>query len=160
MQPARPVVNLPPTRVLDGKAAFAYVNDVAVAVIDVPAWTDAEVVRYLEEITTLGQRVPSRASISEFRGAMFGPRERRVVVDWLAKEGLGEQTRACLLTSSTLVRGAVTAYAWMTGTEGNAFDPKDRERACAWVTVGTRADAASVRKALEDCYRLLGLTPP
>lgn len=153
---APPDVNVPPTRVLRGQAAFAFVLDVAVAVIDVPSWSDADVVAYLEEITTLGQRVPSRASISDFRGAMFGPHQRRIVVDWLAKEGLGAQTRACLLTSSALVRGAVTAYAWMSGTEGAAFDPKERERACAWVANGMRGSPAAVRHALEDCYRLVG----
>jgi len=113
-------------------------------------WTDDDVIAYLEEITALGQRVSAAATITHFPGAMMGPRERRVLVDWLEREGISAQQRTCLLADSVLLRGAVTAYAWMTGTEGRAFDPADRRRACEWTCASTRATANEVERALAE----------
>jgi hypothetical protein len=141
-------------------ASFAYIKDVSVAVTNVPRWTDADIEAYLDEITTLGSRVPARASLTEFRGAMFSAHERRVVVDWLAKNQIAAGSRTCLLTGSALFRGAITAYAWMTGTEGAAFDPSDKKRACAWVAEGSQASKEEVLVALDRCYLLLGFEPP
>lgn len=151
---------VPPTAVLRGLAGFAFVDDVAIAVTRVPEWTDADVIAYLEEITRLGRRVPSRASITDFQGAMLNAHQRKLTVDWLAREKVGSQSRTCLLTGSMMLRGAVTAYAWMTGAEGSAFDPTDRAKACAWTVRGLAAKADEVQRALEGCYRVVGLEPP
>ena len=152
-------IHVPPQKVLHGKCAFAYIDDVSVSVTNNPEWTDEEVVAYLDEITELGQHVSASAAISDFRGAMFGARERRVLVDWMEREKISAQQRTCLITDSALLRGAVTAYAWMTGTEGRAFSRADKTRACAWTTETTRATAAEVEAALVECYALLGFEP-
>ena len=153
-------VHVPPTLVLRGLAAFAYVDDVSVSVTNHPKWTDEDVISYLDEITALGRRVSATAAIADFRAAMFGPRERRVLMDWMARENISSQQRTCLLADSILLRGAVTAYAWMSGTEGGAFDPKEGYKACDWTTKTTRASAADVYHALMGCYRLLELEIP
>jgi hypothetical protein len=151
------VLIVPATRVLRGHAAFAFIKDVSVNVTNAPQWSDADIETYLAEVTALAQRVPARASVTDFRGAMFGAHERRVVVDWLAREQIVPAKRTCLLASSTLLRGTVTAYAWMTGTDGAAFDPREKWRACTWVTEGGVASPGEVNAALEQCYRLLGI---
>ncbi len=147
---------VPPQLVFGDRSAFAYVGDVAVAVLDVPRWTPARAVAYVEEVTELSGRMPSAAALTDFRGAMFGPRERRAIANWLAARGLGAQSRTCLMADSLFVRGAATAYAWMNGSEGRAFARREASAACAWTAEGRHASPQEVERAYHACSRLLG----
>ena len=145
-----------PQLILGGRASFAYVDDVGIAITNVKTWTDADVERYLREMTTLAGRVTAKATILRFFGDVFGAHHRRLIVDWLKKEGLSEEGRACVLTDSAMLRGAMTAYAWLTRSESAAYAPSDLRAACQWATRGLRARPEAVEKACLECHHLLG----
>lgn len=149
--------NLPPTLVLHGRASFAYVTDVSVAVIDVPTWTDALIDEYLVELTTLGERAVARASLTRFLGEVPGAAHRRRIADWLEREGLTGSLRSCVLTDSALMRGAMTAYGWLTNTEVRAFLPRELDTACRFLCEGCVATPEQVRRAVLGCHAKLGI---
>jgi hypothetical protein len=144
-----------PTTILDGRVAYAYVDDVVVTLFDVPRWVDADVVRVMEESTRLANNVVARGSVSQFHGEIFGAGHRRLVLEWLEAHGMTSQSRNALLTDSQVMRGALTAYAWLTRNDTKAFDPHDLAAASAWVSAGFKARPAEVKAAIERCQRLL-----
>jgi len=144
-----------PRLILDGRAAYAFVDDVSVVVSDVPRWTDPDVDRYLSEMTALAGRVTAKAALMHFRGDTFGARHRGQIVQWLEREGLTADTRACILSDSAVMRGAMTAYAWITRAETAAFDPHELSAACAWTTRDASASSDAVARAYQECRSLL-----
>jgi hypothetical protein len=56
---------IPPTKVLAGRGVLAYVDDVAIMVTNVEKWTDADVIKLLEESATLGN-ITAPAAITHF----------------------------------------------------------------------------------------------
>ena len=152
--------NVRPIALLAGRLAYAYVHDVSITVFTMPKWVDADVYRMLEETTHLGENITATATISHFYGEIFGAHQRKLIVDWLAARKLASSPRNALVTDSQVMRGALTAYAWLTQAETKAFEPSDRVALCAWVTRGLRASPTEVRSALEECYRLVGKQPP
>lgn len=149
-----------PIALLAGRLAYAYVEDVSITVFTMPRWIDADVVRMLEETTHLGESITATATISHFYGEVFGAHHRKLIVEWLAARKLPTSPRNALLTDSQVMRGALTAYAWLTNAETKAFEPADRTALAAWTTRGLKASPTEVRSALEECYRLVGKQPP
>lgn len=146
-----------PTRVLDGRAAFAMVADVSVAVIRVPEWTDAVIDRYLTDLSALAGRTVSKGTITRFLAAVPGSAERRRIAEWLEREGLGGQARVVMLTDSALMRGALTAYSWLVSTETRAFAPADLRPATEWLCRGLDARPDEVERAALGCHALMGV---
>lgn len=155
-----PMPIVTPRALLEGRVAYAYVVDVAITIFDVPKWTDADVVRVMEETTRFSDRVVAKGSISQFYGEIFGSAHRKLILEWLAAHDMTSQARNALLTDSQLMRGALTAYAWLTQNETKAFEPRERDAICAWVTRGFEAQPGAVKTALEGCYRVLGKPMP
>ena len=143
-----------PVSLLEGRLVFAYVADVSITLFLSPRWSDEDIRRLLDETTTLGHDETARATVSRFYGEIFGAHQRKVIVDWLAGRGLSPSPRNALLTDSQLMRGALTAYAWLTQAENRAFEPKETRAICDWVTRGLVAKPDEVADALEGCYRL------
>jgi hypothetical protein len=151
---------IPPTAVMGGKAALAYVDDVAVMVTNVDKWTDADVIKLLEESARLGGRITAPAAIVHCFGETLGgaASQRKMIVDWMEKNNIDPTPRTITLTDSALMRAALTAYSWITKTEMKAFAPKDLAPACAWLTRDLDTQADDVRAAVEGCYSLLKKT--
>lgn len=145
-----------PRKVLDGRVAYAYVADVSVTLFDVPSWSDANVIRLMEETTRLGEGVTAVGALSQFYGAMFNSHQRKLVVSWLEGKGMIPSSRNALLTDSAMMRGALTAFAWITRSETKAFEPGEGAQAAAWITRGLVAKPAEVESALTRCRELLG----
>lgn len=145
-----------PRTLFEGRVAYAYVADVSITLFDMPAWSDANVVRLMEETTHLGEHVTAVGALSQFHGAMFNSHQRKLIVDWLAQNKLVASARNALLTDSAMMRGALTAFAWITQSETKAFDPKETATACAWITRGLKARPGEVEAAFVQCSQLLG----
>ena len=145
-----------PVAMLQNKASFAYLNGVAIVISDIDKWTDSLFLEFIEEQANLAGNESAIANITHFFGDIFGASHRKLIVDWIEKKGLTASPRTALVTDSTLMRAALTAYSWLTKTEAKAFEPKDREAMCQWITQGTDISPAEVKTALETCYKLIG----
>ncbi|HSC76683.1 MAG TPA: hypothetical protein VLB90_10665 [Pseudomonadales bacterium] len=149
-----------PTAILGGRVALAHVDDVAIMITNVDKWTDADVIKLLEESAHLGGRITAPGAITHFLGETLGgaASQRKMIVEWMEKNNIDPTPRTITLTDSALMRAALTAYSWITKTEMKAFASKDLVAACTWLTrdMDTRAD--DVRAAVEGCYKLLKKT--
>lgn len=149
---------VPPTAILSGRVALAYVDDVAIMVANVEKWADTDVIKLLEESARLGNRISAPAAITHFLGETLGgsASQRKMIVDWMEKNGIEPTPRTITLTDSALMRAALTAYSWLTKTEIKAFAPTDLENACHWLTQGLDTDPSQVKTAVTGCYKLIG----
>ena len=149
---------VPPTKVLNGKAALAYVDDVAIMITTIEKWTDKDIVQLMEESARLGKRVTAPAAITHFMGETLGAAasQRKLVVDWMATNNIDPTPRTITMTDSALIRAALTAYSWLTKTEMKAFAQKDLLTGCQWLVRDLETKPEDVIQAVQDCYKLLG----
>lgn len=149
---------VPPTAALNGRAALAYVDDVAIMITAVEKWTDKDIVQLMEESAHLGKCITAPAAITHFLGETLGASasQRKLVVDWMANNNIDPTPRTITMTDSTLMRAALTAYSWLTKTEMKAFAAKDLPTACQWLVRDLDTNADDVVQAVQGCYALLG----
>jgi hypothetical protein len=148
---------IPPTAVLDGRAALAYVDDVALMVANVSKWSESDVLELLETSARLGNRITSPGAITHFLGETLGAAasQRKMIVDWMDKNNIEPTPRTITLTDSTFMRAALTAYSWLTKTEAKAFKSNELDIACSWLCKGLVAEPDKVQEAMQGCYKLL-----
>ena len=81
---------IPPTKIMQGRVALAYVDDVAIMITDVAKWSDADVIQLLEESARLGKRVTAPGAITHFLGETLGgaASQRKMIVDWMEKNNI------------------------------------------------------------------------
>src|SRR6478752_6819460 len=142
-----------PVVMLGGRASFAYQDGVAIVITDVQKWTDAEVMKMINEQAELVGHVSAQANITHFYGDIFGATHRKMIVDWIESNGLTASSRTAMVTDSKIMRAALTAYAWMTKTESKAFEVKDRQAMCEWIVRDMGVSAAEIKVLLESCYK-------
>jgi len=151
---------VPPTKVLNGKGALAYVDDVAIMITTIEKWTEKDIIQLMEESARLGKCITAPAAITHFMGETLGAAasQRKLVVDWMANNNVDPTPRTITMTDSALIRAALTAYSWLTKTEMKAFAAKDLQAGCEWLVrdLDTRAD--DVVQSVKGCYKLLGKT--
>lgn len=151
---------VPPTSIFKGKASFSHVNDVSMIVSNHAKWTDADVKQFLEDTARVGGQVAPPANIAIFLGDVFDAKQRKFAADWTAAEGYPTAKRITMISDSMLMRGAMTAYSWLTKTEAKAFPMKDSTAMCEWITQGLIAKPEAVKEALAGCFKLIGKTLP
>lgn len=145
-----------PVSMLEGRVSFAHLDGVAIVISNVDKWTDADVMSMITRQAELVGYVSAKANITHFFGDIFGATHRKMIVEWIESSGFNPSSRTALVTDSKIMRAALTAYAWLTKTESRAFEPGDNKSLCEWVCLGTTANPAEVKAALEACYKLLG----
>lgn len=148
---------IPPTLVLDGRAALAYVDDVTVMVTAVQKWKDDDVIALLEASAALGNRTTAPGAITYFIGETLGAAasQRKLIVDWMAQNQIEPSSRTITITDSALMRAALTAYSWLTKTEAKAFKTTELDTACAWLCRDLHADPNKVATALQGCRKAI-----
>lgn len=145
-----------PTLLLKGKACFAQVHDVTMIISDIPKWSNASVLEYLNEMTKVGGGVSVPASIAVFLGDVFDAGQRKLSTEWMESKEFEPAQRITMISDSLLIRGALTAYSWLTKTEAKAFSMKDHVAMCEWITRDRIATAHDVHEALATSFKLLG----
>ncbi|MEZ5538623.1 MAG: hypothetical protein R3E63_01425 [Pseudomonadales bacterium] len=150
---------IPPTKVLNGKGALAYVDDIAVMITTIEKWTEKDIVQLLEESARLGQQKTAPAAITHFLGETLGAAasQRKLVVDWMANNNIEPSPRTITMTDSALIRAALTAYSWLTKTEMKAFASKDLPAGCQWLVRDLDTNAEDVVQAVQGCYKILNV---
>jgi hypothetical protein len=151
---------LAPTALFKGKAATAHINDVSIVMSNVSNWADDEVKQLLEELAKTGGGVTPPANIVIFLGDVFDAKQRRFATEWTQTQGFPPAKRITMISDSMLIRGAMTAYSWVTKSEAKAFAMKDSTAMCQWITQGLIAEPEKVKANLAACFKLLGKTLP
>lgn len=149
-----------PTILLNGKACYAQVNDVTMFVNDVKKWKDEEVIDFLEQIAKIGNHTSPPANIAIFLGDVFDAGQRKMATEWNQAQGFPPAKRITMISDSMLIRGALTAYSWLTKVEAKAFAMKDSDAMCKWITEGLVATPQDVKSNLADCFKKIGATLP
>ncbi len=149
-----------PTLLLKGKGCFAQVHDVTMIISDIPKWNDELVLQYLNEMTRVGGGISVPASIAVFLGDVFDAGQRKLSTEWIESKGFEPAKRITMISDSLLIRGALTAYSWLTKTEAKAFSMKDHVAMCEWIVRDRIATAHDVHEALSTSFKLLGKKLP
>ena len=152
--------HIPPTSLFNGKAATAHINDVSIVLSKVHNWSDEQVKALLEELAQNGQGVTPPANIVIFLGDVFNAGQRRMATEWSNEKGFPPADRITMISDSILIRGAMTAYSWMTKSTAKAFAMKDSTAMCQWITQGMIAQPEPVKESLAACFKLVGETLP
>ncbi len=147
-----------PTLILQGKGCVAHVNDVSMLISNVNKWKDEEVQQILEETAKAGGGVSPPANIAIFLGDVFDAGQRKMATEWTIAQGFTPAKRITMISDSMLIRGAMTAYSWITKSEAKAFAMKDSDAMCQWITQGLIAKPEAVKEHLVACFKLLGKT--
>jgi hypothetical protein len=129
-------------------------------VSNVNKWTDVEVQQFLEETAKAGGGVSPPANIAIFLGDVFDAGQRKMATEWTLAQGYTPAKRITMISDSMLIRGAMTAYSWLTKTEAKAFAMKDADAMCKWITEGRIAEPDKVKANLVECFKKVGAKLP
>lgn len=153
---------IPPTGILNNRVALAFVDNVTIMITRVEKWTAEDMHAVMEETGRLGGLIEEPCAMTQYFGATFGAdaTHRKLIVDWQTANNIPKVKRVVNLTDSTLMRAALTAYLWMSKTDGKAFKPADIDLACEWITRDLAVKPADVKAAIIGCYKLLGVPSP
>lgn len=160
--PAHPTKHtIPPTLILDGRVAVAFLGDVSLLITNVAKWSKQDLLTVLEETNRIGGRRNNPHAYTHYFGEIFGgdATQRKLIVDWQSAHNVPQVQKVLNITDSAVMRAALTAYAWMTKTDAKAFKSNDLEAACHWLAQGSDANPADVLSTAMACYKLLRKTP-
>ncbi len=101
-------------------------------------------------VACLGQRV--LATLTHSANITLNARQRRVSTEVLQKHGALPAECVALITGSQLVRGAATAFSWITprAFKLRAFSPLDSEGALTWLRQHAAFDLSVARTSLAE----------
>lgn len=154
------MTDVDPIVVLGGRGAFAVVEGVSISILAVERWTIADVDAYMAACFRVARDVTSVASLSHFLADVPGAAARKRMLELIEREGVTPATRTALLTDAALMRGAATAWGWLTQSQTLAVAPEELRRAIEWCLQGTRGSADRVERVATDCYGSIGIEPP
>ncbi|MFK7988237.1 MAG: hypothetical protein AB8I08_19610 [Sandaracinaceae bacterium] len=143
-----------PTRILGGRGAFGVRRDVSVVLLDIEVWS----VRDADQLFADTAGPPAKHSLIQYVRSDPGPEVRRRLAELHADlernaPRIGE-SRYGLVTDSALMRGAITAWRWMTDANLRGFATTDVASAFEWM-VETDAHTPELVRLYWDTLALL-----
>ena len=143
--------------VMLGGHAYARFGPVSINVSAANPLTDAMITEYIEGTIAIGRGSPTALSLSHYAHAVPNAKQRQLMYDTMQRHGLPRPDRQALLTDSAMMRGAMVAFAWLTGTDSASYAISDREKAIAWLAEKHPFDVAEAKRVLERCFDAVGL---
>ncbi|MBK6577878.1 MAG: hypothetical protein IPG17_17100 [Sandaracinaceae bacterium] len=139
--------------------AHARVGPLSLNVHNSRTLTDKEVREYMQSTIRAARGDFARVSLSCFAHQVPNAAQRKIIFEEMEQHGLPALARTALLTDSGLMRGALTAYSWVTRSDSDAFAIADRRRALVWLAERASFDVEEAMQALDGCFAAVGLTP-
>ena len=96
-------------------------------------------------------------SLSYYAHHIPSAKQRQIMFDALRAHGVPSTLRQCLLTDSALMRGAMTAFGWLAGSDSASNSVADRCKALVWLSEKAPFDADEAVRVLDECFRRSGL---
>ena len=115
---------------------------------------------FLEDTLAISRKlgIVTKASMLCFVHAFPNARQRIAASDFLQRHRLKRMERLAVLTDSTLMRGAMTAFSWiMPKLTTNAFASGDAATAFHWLHEAASFDEARAVAAWNDAQTRLGM---
>lgn len=133
---------------MGGRYYYRQIGDLAVNLCGAKSFSDDEWREYLYGSLAVSRdlgRAPC-ASLIAFAGDHLNAGQRRLSADFMEKERVRPIERVAVLSESELLRGAMTAFAWLMPTlKYRPFKPSDAASALAWLKeVGEFDEAAGL----------------
>jgi len=119
--------------------------------------TDEDMETYIRRTVQESRGEPALVSLSHYAHHIPSARQRQVMFAAMKTNRVPPPSRQALLTDSALLRGAMTAFGWLTGTDSASYSLIDRHRALLWLAETAAFDADEALVMLDDCFRRSGL---
>lgn len=139
--------------------AHARVGPLAVNVNNSKTPTDKEVREYMQATIRAARGDFAQVSLSCFVHQVPNANQRKIILEEMEQNRLPPLARTALLTDSALMRGALTAYSWLTRSDSDSFAISDRRRALVWLAERATFDVDEGLAALDGCFAAVGLHP-
>lgn len=123
---------------------------------------DDDWVGFLEDTLAISRKLRVATKVSIFCCVYAYPnaRQRMAASDFLLRHGLEKMGRVAVVTDSTVVRGAMTAFSWiMPEVRISAFRSADCTSAFHWLREIGSFDEAQAILAWHEAQRKLGVRP-
>ena len=119
--------------------------------------TDADMEEYIARTVQESRGDHARVSLSHYAHHIPNARQRQVMFSAMKANGVPSPVRQCLLSDSAILRGAMTAFGWLTGTDSASYSLAERRRALSWLAENAAFDPDEALVMLDDCFRRSGL---
>lgn len=136
--------------------AHARVGPLSVNVNVARAISDDHLREYVKATIGAARGNWARVSLAYFAHDIPSARQRQIIIDAMDQQGVPHSERVALLTDSALMRGALTAYSWLTASDTGPFSVADRQKALVWLAQKAPFDVNEGLAALEECFRAVG----
>lgn len=140
--------------------AYERLGLLSINVASMPALADADILEFIDRAAGAAGDNPTRLSLTYYITNPPNAHQRQLMTDAMQRHGLPVPTRMCVLTQSALMRGALTAFRWMTRTDAQAFAPSEYKKALEWLGPKDAFDLSLAIAAFETCCRDLGVELP
>jgi SpoIIAA-like len=146
----------------DGKMYFRQLDQLTINIATTRSIDDKDWVAFLEDTLAISRTLGVAAKVTMVCCVYAYPnaRQRMAASDFLTRHRLEKMGRVAVVTDSTLMRGAMTAFGWiMPKINISAFRSAEVSGAFQWLhEVGT-FDQAQALLAWQDAQTKLGMIP-
>ena len=120
--------------------------------------TDEDIASYVTRTVQEARGEHATVSLSYFAHHIPNARQRQLLLAAMKTHRVPSPSRQVLLTESAVLRGAMTAFSWVTGTDSASHPLAERRRGLAWLAEKAAFDIDEALLMLDDCFRRGGLT--
>jgi hypothetical protein len=146
----------------DGRMYFRQLDQLTINVSTARTIDDKDWVTFLEETLVVSRRIGVSTKVSMICCVYAYPnaRQRMAASEFLVRHRLDKMERVAVMTDNTLVRGAMTAFSWITPkVRLSAFRSADAPAAFKWLRETGSFDEAQALVAWNEAQTQLGMTP-
>jgi hypothetical protein len=145
-----------------GKMYFRQLDELTINVSTARTIDDADWVTFLGDSLAISRKLRVATKVSLICSVHTYPnaRQRMAASEFLLRNRLEKMGRIAVVTDSTLMRGAMTAFSWVMPNVGvNAFRSGEAAAAFHWLHESGSFDEAQAMLAWKDAQTRLGMTP-
>jgi hypothetical protein len=155
---ARSVLDSGPRLFLGGEFYYRQLDDLALNLCVAAKIANEGWLEYLGVILSIAREFGHSpiVSIVEFRDAYPDAVQRRLSAEFLERENVPSMKRIAMLTDSAALRGAMTAFTWVTRANMRAFASTEVQGALDWLAEVATFDRGHARAIWKQAERRLG----
>lgn len=143
---------------MGGRYYYRQIEDLAVNLCTAKTFTDEDWREYLRGSLAVARELGRGPSVSliTFTGDTLNAGQRRVTAKFMVEEHVRPIERVGILTDSQLLRGAMTAFAWlMPSMKYRAFRPGAATEALTWLAQAGKFDPSLALSAWAEAKATL-----
>ena len=153
------VLDSGPRLFVGGELYYRQLDDLALNLCIAAKIANEDWLEYLEVTLSIARELNHSpiVSIVAFRDAYPNAVQRRLSADFLERENVPPMKRIAMLSDSAALRGAMTAFTWVTHANMRAFASTDVQPALEWLAEVATFDRGHARAIWKQAERRLGV---